>query len=180
MRKTFILTLFICFVISTYGCAKKEKPAIRIGSIEITAKEFEAALKRSSYASPPTTEGRKEFLDVFINRKIILREAERLGLAKDPEFLESVQFFWEQALLKLALNQKIKEISSPIKITEEEINEYYEAHKAEYAGKDVNENRGQISLQLFKEKQRKALDEWANSLKKNTKIKVNYKLLGLE
>lgn len=180
MRKTFILIFLIFTAFLTYGCVKKEKPAIRIGSIAITPGEFEAALQNSAYAGMRTTAARREFLDILINRKLILKEAEKLGLDKDPQFLESVHFFWEQALLKMALNQKIKELSAPIKVSEEEINEYYGAHKAEFPDKNMNEIREQITLQLFKEKQRKALDEWVTSLKKNARIKVNYNLLGLE
>ena len=180
MRKISVAIIVLSFLFTIYGCAPKDKTAVKIGSIEITQKEFETAFKKSSNSINPAKESRKQFLQALISRKLILKEAEKMGLDKDQEFLDSVQIFWEQSLLRLMLNEKIKELSAPIMVTEPEVRAYYEQHKAEFTGKNEADAIKQIALELFKEKQKKALDEWVGSLRKNTKIKVDYKLLGIE
>jgi peptidyl-prolyl cis-trans isomerase C len=179
MRNLSIMLIAFSFILTCCGCAPKDKTVLKIGSIELTQKEFEAAFKRSPNGVNPAMESRKQFLQALISRKLILKEAEKMGLDKNPEFLDSVQLFWEQSLLKLMLNEKIMELSAPIKVSDSEVKAYYERHKPEFTGKGEADAVKQIALELFKEKQRKALDEWVNSLRKNTKIEVDYRALGL-
>ena len=78
MKKLMIVICSLLLLIGC-GCAKKERAAIKIGDIDVTAEEFQSAFK----STMPEAEGdaqRKGFLDTFISRKLILREAERLGL----------------------------------------------------------------------------------------------------
>ena len=117
-----IFLLFIC------GCAKKEKEVIKINDIEITREEFEAAFKSSSLADEGEAK-RKEFLDIFISRKLMLVEAQRLGLDKDPKFLQNVQLFWEQSLLKLVLEKKMNELSLVINVDNKEVIDFYDKLK---------------------------------------------------
>ncbi|MCX5708007.1 MAG: hypothetical protein NTY14_03380 [Candidatus Omnitrophica bacterium] len=124
--------VFICFAVSCLflvgGCAKKEKPAITIGPITLTAEEFESAYQKAKGPAARMA-GRKEFLDVLITRKLVLQEAEILGLDKDPQFLESLQLFWEQSLLKLVLARKLNELSLICKVSDKEISDYYQRYE---------------------------------------------------
>ncbi len=178
MRKFLILMLVI---FSFWGCGQrdKEKTAIKIGRIDVTAQEFEEAFNSSS-AAQENPSARKEFLDTFISRKLILKEAEREGLDKDPEFLKDVQLFWEQSLLKLMLSRKMKELSMDIKVGEDEIRDYYSMHKdEEFSGKSLSEVHDKIKWLLFHQKQKQALQDWIDSLKKKTRIDVDYKALNI-
>jgi hypothetical protein len=180
MRKLILLTVVLSLVYISLGCGRRPKTVISIGEIKISAEEFNSAFNKSLYGNSPTLERRRQFLSTFINRKIILKEAVKGGLDKDPGFLEDVQFFWEQALIKLTLNKKIKELASGIQISEKEIKDYYETRKSEFPGKNLAEVGEQIKLQLFIEKQRRALDDWLVSLAKKSRIGMDYKSLGLE
>jgi len=178
-----IIFLILAIVIFN-GCQmrEKEKPAIKIGEIEVTSEEFDNAFKSSSLAEPgAASAARREFLETFISRKLILKEAERMGLDKDPQFLQSVQFFWEQSLLKLVLSKKMKEISVNIKVEDKQISDYYENNKEQiYVDKELSEVYDQIKWLLFREKQNKAIQDWASSLRNKTKIQIEYELLGIE
>ena len=177
MRKFLILMLVI---FTFWGCGQrdKEKTAIKIGRIDVTAQEFEEAFNSSSVQE--NSSARKEFLDTFISRKLILKEAEREGLDKDPEFLRDVQLFWEQSLLKLMLSRKMKELSMDIKVREDEIRDYYSMHKdEEFSGKSLSEVHDKIKWLLFHQKQKQVLQDWIDSLKKKTRIDVDYKALNI-
>lgn len=172
------IILIFCLLLFT-GCVKKEKPAITIGPIAITAGEFEDAYQKALFARGGEI-SRKEFLDATVTRKLILQEAEILGLDKDPQFLESLQIFWEQSLFKLVLARKLNELALVCKVSEEEISDYYQRHKeSDYAGKELLEAHDQIKTLLYRLKQQLELQRWTAALKKNAVINIDYGFLKI-
>lgn len=172
----FALSILLC---TCWGCLKKEKVAIKIGSIPITVKEFNEAYEEGRFQYGVDL-SRQDFLDSYIVRKLILKEAEDLGLDRDPQVLKSLQIFWEQALLKLALARKINEMSVPIEVTDEEILELYQAHKdTDYAGKEFSIVRDEIKMLIFRRKHQQVLQEWTDKLKRHKKVAIDYHLLGI-
>jgi len=177
----YIGVILIMMAVALTGCSKaKPEPVIKIGSIDITAKEFEQAYtvltgKSNDIAS------KKLFLDTYISRKLMLKEAERLGLNRDPDFLSDIQLFWEQSLLKLVLDKKIKELATRVSVSDDEVTALYNARKdAEYKGKDINLVYDELKYLILKTKQRQAIQEWVDSLREKTPITIDYKKLGLE
>lgn len=178
MRKLFYLIAIIS-ALASCGCVKKEKPAITIGPIIVTADEFEQAYQKSK--SSRTGElSRKEFLDSLITRKLMLREAEILGLDKDQQFLDSLQLFWEQALLRLVLARKLNELSVVSKVSEKDIETYYQRHKeSDLQGKELAEVHDQIKTLIYRIKQQMELQRWTSALKKEVNINIDYELLQI-
>jgi hypothetical protein len=182
MYKIKFIAYLIILSLAATACAKKEKeePAIVIGKIKVTKLEFENAFERFNFDKQADIEARKAFLENYIDRKLILKEAENLGLDKNEEFLQNVQDFWQQSLIKLTLDKKTKELFLSIRVSDKEISDFYKDHKNDFAAKDLSSVYGEIKLILLKEKQKKAVSDWLDSLRKKTNIKVDYKLLGLE
>jgi len=179
MKKISIITFSILLCVCC-GCEKKEKAAIKIGHISVTSQEFNDAFEQGRFQGGVEL-SRKDFLDYYITRKLILKEAEDMGLDNDPQILKALQLFWEQTLLKLALARKINEITVPIKIDENQVRATYEQNKdTEFSGKDLAQAQEEIKLRLFREKQQHSLQEWTQSLKKNKRIVADYKLLGIQ
>jgi hypothetical protein len=176
MRRLSIGIAIICLLMSS-GCAKKEKPAITIGSIGITAEEFEQAYQKVRISRSGEI-SRKDFLNSFVTRKLILHEAEILGLDKDPQFLESLQVFWEQSLFKLVLARKLNELALVCRVSEKEISDYFQRHKEnDFQGKELAEVHDQIKSLIYRIKQQLELQRWTASLKKNAIINIDYGLL---
>ena len=124
---------------------------------------------------------KKDFLELYISRKLMLEEAEKAGLDKAPEFLQQIQLFWEQSLLRIMLAKKINELSLELKVTDQEVKDYYGKQKqALYQDRPLSEVGEQIRLSLLRLKQTRALEKWSASLKDKSKITVDYKLLGIE
>lgn len=174
------LAFIAIMILLGISCASREEIVISMGEITITKSEFEKEFKKFNLSKLDTEETRKEFLKSLINRKLILREAEEKKLDKDPAFLEAVQDFWEQALLKLSADKKSRELFITIKVDDSEIVNFYNANKDRFAGKTLDEAYPEIRLDIFKEKQNKAVLEWMDALKKKANIKINYKALGIE
>jgi hypothetical protein len=165
------------------SCANKDKssPAIKIAGTTFTADEFEELFKNSPYAIVGNAEARKEFLDNLITRILILKEAEKLGLDKDANFLKSVEFFWQQSLLKLTIDKKTKELALNVRIEDKEVRDYYELHKdKEFKNKAPEEVYSEIKWLLLMNKQRAALEVWMDSLKEKSKVEINYEALNIK
>jgi len=167
-------------ILLSASCAPKEETAVSIDSIKITKAEFEKDFQKFNLSKPDTSAARKEFIESLVNRKLILKEAETTNLDKDPAFLEDVQDFWEQSLLKLVVDKKAKQLFMTIKINDKEIDDFYNANKDKFGDKPMSDVYGEVRLILFKKKQQDAVTVWLDALRKNANVKVNYKLLGLE
>lgn len=178
MRKAFPVLFLIIFLI--VGCRENNNIALQIGPVAVSAAEFEQSFKESRYVYMGDA-GREMFLQQFIDKKLILMEAERVGLDKDPEFLKDIQHFWEQALLKRVVAANDKKISNQVEVTPVEIKEYYKKYQeSDFQGQPLNEVYGQVKWILIKIKQSQALAVWAQDLRKKEDIKIDKALLGLK
>ena len=78
------------------GCQSKESQqavVARVGSYVITQDEFDEAYKNSAYGREHNLFYRSAFLKNMINQKLILLDAERRGLDRDPQFLKDDREF---------------------------------------------------------------------------------------
>lgn len=178
-----IVILFISLLFS-YGCAQPKDSttgAISIGDTQISADEFELAFRSSSFGVSNTQAARKDFLDNFITRKLIVMEARQAGLDKDPVFMKNVEFFWQQSLIKMMVDRKIKELSTKMSVTDSDVKNYYEIYKdAEFKGAPLPEVYEKIKWIILNNKQKEAMDAWLNSLKNKSKISINHRLLKID
>ncbi len=178
MRNTAFILAAVIFC-AGWTWFSPRQAAIEIGPVRVSAEEFETALARAQIPQNDPLK-KKEFLDAFIARKLMLLEAEKMGLDKDPDFLSSLQLFWEQSLLKLVIAKKMDEITGGLKVSANEISEYYVKNKAFFSERSLSESRGEIKLILFKEKQRQAIEQWSSSLREGASVHIDFEQLGLD
>jgi len=175
MRRYLVFFLALLFIA---GCSAKPKPKdiiARVNDYEIAKDEFESAFKNSSYGLRDTPESRKEYLDNLINQKLILQEAQKKNIDKAPGFLKAIEHFWEQALLKLAIDNKTIEISRSTQVTEEEVREAYDKlPQAERQGKEYKDLHDKLKMQLKKAREAKRFEIWLADLRKKADITVDY------
>lgn len=182
-RCIYILAASILATVSL-SCAK-ENPfktfAVQINDYSLTAREFDELFLESN-AAADTPEGRAEFLDRLINRKLLLQEGQCRGLDKKKDFLKAIENFWEQSLLKIVIDNKIKEISKDITVTEEEVKASYDRWVKENPGevKPLQEMRDNIAANLLRAKQSQALNAWVDGLKKKARIKIDKHTIGIK
>ena len=141
--------LAACFLVS--GCGKSpgagavQDTVVTINNYTITHDEFETEFKASSYGMVDTPESRQNFLNTLIDRKLILQAAQQEGLDKEKNFLKAIEKFWEQSLLKIALDKKVGEIES------QAVASNWDAKRAEEA---------------------KMMNDWMSELRKNARITI--------
>lgn len=148
--------LLLCIIIFLSGCCQNmcgtttDETVITINNYNITRVEFEKEFKNSTYGKTDTPESRKDFLESLINRKLILQQAQKEGLDKEKSFLNMIEKFWEQSLLKIALDKKTKEIESKISAS---------------------------GWESKRDEADKLMNEWINGLRTKANIKVNESIL---
>ncbi|MDD5441287.1 MAG: hypothetical protein PHZ27_03670 [Candidatus Omnitrophica bacterium] len=178
MKKIFSY-LFVILVIAGCGNFENKKPVIVIDDIKIYQNEFDTAFKDFS-SEMNNDDDKKDFIDTFIMRKLILKKAEELGLDKDKELLADLQIFWEKALYKLVIERKMKELSSRVAVSDLEVQQYYVNNKeTDFVDVDMSTAYPQIKWFLTRKKQQEVFQEWADSLKDDVKIYIDNEAIGL-
>lgn len=111
---------------------KKSGPVVAKGKgISISADEFKARLDEQSpfiRARYTTLDRKKEFLDNLIRFEVLAKEAERQGLAKDPD----VQNTLKKIMVQKLVQKNFQDTAGAADVPEPELQKYYEEHKDEY------------------------------------------------
>lgn len=130
------------------GKGSKKEVIATIGDYSLYKEDFasELSLYPPEYLKQAT---KKEILDGIIQKKVLLLEAQRRGLDRDPQFMKMIERFWEQSLLRSLLDAKSEEILSSIPLAE----------------KDRNQ------------KATEAMKAWIEELKKTTPVTINEEAL---
>jgi peptidyl-prolyl cis-trans isomerase C len=115
------------------GQQKKSGPAVAKGNgITVTVDEFKARLDEQSpfiRARYSTLERKKEFLDNLIRFEVLAREAERQGLANDPD----VQLTLKKIMVQKLVQKNFQDApGTQPDLPEAELQKYYDQHRDEY------------------------------------------------
>ena len=132
------------------GCSPRQdkEAVIRINNYFMSAQEITHELNSlSSFERAGKTND--ELIYGIIEKKLLLLEAQREGLDKQAPFMEMVEHFWEQSLLRAITEKKIKEFSADIKTADKGA----------------------------REKVNKKFEEWMDSTAKKAKIYIDKKAL---
>jgi hypothetical protein len=100
----------------------------RLGNQSVNAQEFQAYLDQQIRQNPRlqvTPAMKRELLEKYLEKKILLAEADRQGLDHDPEVVKELKEMKEQVLLKRLFARQEKELAGRIKIDSQEIQKYY-------------------------------------------------------
>lgn len=172
---------FVLCLIAVAGCGKSKVPVDSVAVVNdfvISKAAFEAEFKESSYSRTDTLESRKKFLDNLVDRKLILQDAQRMGLDREKNFLKVIEKFWEQSLLKIALDRKVTEIETSTAVSDEEIRQAYESIPAEAKGlRTLDQMRYELTSEIIRTKKSQAVDSWIAGLRKHAHVEVREELI---
>mgnify|MGYP003444567788 CR=1 FL=1 len=199
MNRNMLAYASLALIITLTGCTKNTNTAVvaKVNNGKITAADFKKQLDdlqpqmQQAVASDP--KARKEFLEDLIGIELVLQEARRLKLDKDPAFVkkqEELEKEMKQRIQDAAKNELFnallkKELMDKIKQpTDEEVKAYYTAHREEIrkaaGGKDLSWKEAEaqgLKRYVFQINQREAYLEYSKALKAKAKIAVDDKAL---
>ncbi len=139
-------------VFSAAGCGEKgpKKEVIaKIGDYSLYKEDLlsELSLYPPEYRNKVPKE---QFINDVIEKKVLLMEARRQGMDREPEFMKMIERFWEQSLLRSLLSKKSAEVLLLIP--------------------EAEKDRGKKASGMIK--------AWIAGLEKNTKIEINREALN--
>jgi len=121
--------LFLLLAGTLVGCEPKEPPssyAARVGDHYLTKPELDQMLDNMGPV-PDSSEARQQIVEQWIERTLLLREAERLNIAEDPD-VQRVLAERRQSTLVNAMTDRIHQ-DTERPPTDEEVRTYFERHQ---------------------------------------------------
>lgn len=122
----FILALFIT---SCGGDKQKTEAIAMVNDAPVLLKEFQKEISIQSKKNPAfkiTSKTLQEQLDIMIDKKLMLQEAMKMGLAENERFVDTIKTFWEQTLIRELIDAKMKEWGDRIFVTDEDVQKTYQ------------------------------------------------------
>ncbi len=129
---------FVFLVAALSACSKKTAELngpflAKVGASQITQADFSRELQSlPDYAQQmfEGAAGKEKFLDEIVKKEVLYQEALKKGMDKSPEFIRKVEDFKKLTLISELLE---KEIMSKAKVSDQEIRDYYDKHRQEFA-----------------------------------------------
>ncbi|OGW93129.1 MAG: hypothetical protein A3G36_03440 [Omnitrophica bacterium RIFCSPLOWO2_12_FULL_45_13] len=146
--------------------AGSDRIIANVEGCEITVDDFKEAARASlsnKYASADNLKTKFDILDDLITKKLLILEAQNKNFDKDAAFLKEIQHYWEQALIKRVLNEKLSELSLKIDVKDSE------------AEKEYARMRQKILAQTVILHNKKAAEELSNAADNFDETKAKYK-----
>lgn len=146
--------------------ASSDRIIANVDGCEITVDDFKEALLASlsnKYASANNLKTKFDILDDLITKKLLILEAQNKNFDKDAAFLKEIQHYWEQALIKRVLNEKLSEISLKIDVKDSE------------AEKEYSRMRQKVMARTVVLYNKKAAEELSKAADNFDETKVKYK-----
>jgi parvulin-like peptidyl-prolyl isomerase len=132
LKKTILCVLAAAVALSS-GCGKKENLVVaQVADRKITVGDFNKAVTTMDEKYLPRTndlEGKKELLDIIINKEVMTLKALAAGYEKEQWFVDFWDRFKGQYLVASMENEYIMK---KVKVTEEEAKAYFDQMHKEY------------------------------------------------
>ncbi len=184
LRFYLLATLFISSV-TLSGCSPKtaeatgEKPVVTINRLQLTKSDVKQEINDASLivheaVNPSETE--PEWLTNLVDRELLVQEAQRLGLDREPAFMRTIERFWKEALIKQLLNRKAQEIGDHVHVYDPEVEAYYKKlseEKTEQPLAPLSDLQEEIRREVRQQKESEAMETWISELKKKANIVVD-------
>lgn len=135
MKKFQYVAILVSFAL-LFSCAKKgEQKAsgsvAKVGSVTITQDDVNREIKGLPDQIQKMfqgSEGAERFVDELVKKEILYQEAKKKGFESNPEYQKKLEEFKKLTLISLLLEKEIEEKS---KVTDKDLKDYYERHKAD-------------------------------------------------
>jgi hypothetical protein len=131
-KHIFIICLFLSAAFTFSACSSSKQEREIIGTVNkapIYKADLEREVARFTSQNPQLAVNSsivEERLNILIEKKLMIQEAVKKGITKDPRFIETIKTFWEQTLIRELLSAKSKEWAERLFITEGEIQKEYQ------------------------------------------------------
>ncbi|MBI5599455.1 MAG: SurA N-terminal domain-containing protein [Deltaproteobacteria bacterium] len=127
-----LFIILMCLTALLPACGRKAGRGEKVATVNdapIFLKDFEREVSLSSHRDPSrkiTPKILDSMLDTMVDRKLMIQEAVKKGLAEDERFVETIKTFWEQTLIRELIAAKTGEWADRLAVTDGEVKRHYE------------------------------------------------------
>lgn len=133
-----LLVIFIIFNIA--GCESRKDTGGRVIA-QVNGKEIRDDHFKARFSKLPLSlktrysdeKGKRDFLEEMIKRELLLQEAKRIGIEKDPAILDRIEEMRERIILNEFLQ---REVENKLVANDKELEDYYNLHREEFKSPD--------------------------------------------
>jgi len=121
-----------------------------------------------------TRQAKQEFLEQIIRRELLIQEAQRQRLDRQPKFVRAIERYWESTLIRDLLELKGEQIDRTLIVSQTDTQGHYE--KLKMAGgylPPLAEVRDGIMVELKEKRRAQALDRWVADLRQNATVTID-------
>ncbi len=152
---------------------------VRVNDEEVTVEQFNKDIARleDPLMRDMLREEPEKFLEGMIMKRILLQEAKKQGFSAPVKTYKDVEkntLSPEETIIAGFLEKKF---SSPPEVGREEIEAFYKIYKDQMQGKPLKEVAPEIEQLLREMKQREALGQFLEELRKMAKVEINQERL---
>lgn len=128
----YIFLIIVLFTISVLGLEfVNRRPGEKDIALEVNRKVITISDFNRRYAALPAFRNDpRSFIKTIVTKELLVQEAIKQGIDKEPIFRDSIQSFYEQQLIKLLTDRMLA--SASVTVDDEEISEYLEHSKNLY------------------------------------------------
>lgn len=156
----------------------RSQPLATMGDEAITVEEFKARLKEvpaSERADALTEEGKQDLLQRLIYRRLLSKEARRLGLDRTPGVAVQMKLAEEKILFDAFLAQQVLD---KVKVSDKEAKDYFDAHQDRFPGLTFKRAKKSIQAELRDVKAKQLILQRTKELWGQEQVKINSEALA--
>lgn len=140
MKRGYILTLLVIPIVFSAGCESRKDAGGRVIA-QVNGKEIRDDQFKMRFSKLPLSlktrysdeKGKRDFLEEIIKRELLLQEARRIGIEKDPAILDRIEEMRERMILNEFLQ---REVENKLVANDKELEDYYNLHREEFKSPD--------------------------------------------
>ena len=126
--------VFLFLLLPLIACTKKDdsKSIATIDGEKITVQDFNSELNKIPVNMKmllASQNGKKDFLNRLIEKRLLLKEARKENVDKDKEFQDRLADIRDQLMIQSLLAKKI---NTEVKFSDADLQKYYDEHKEEF------------------------------------------------
>ena len=185
MARHRLVTSLLLLLVLCAGCdfrqkmAGNQKPILTINKLKLSGEDLRKELTLAAQgpeqgARPGKAGGEPEWISRVVERELLVQEAQRLGLDRNPEFMGTIERFWKEALLKQLIHLKGQEISSHVHVYDPEVEQRYaQMARQDPSLRPLAEVKEDIRRMIRQEKEAQEMERWVEGLKARAKIQMD-------
>lgn len=123
-----VIAAWLAYEYWSTAMINSETIMVRVKNLVITTDDFTDAARLAAsnkYQSANTLKAKLEILDGLITEKLLVLEAQKKNFDKNAAFKKEIQSYWEQALIKRLLKEKLDDISFAVHVRNDEVEQEY-------------------------------------------------------